>query len=87
MASSRNSRPLLCRPKFAILDECSSAVSVDVEGQLYERCRALGITLFSVSHRKSLWRHHEVLLRFDGSGGYEFRPLTPEDVGEGAWGS
>ena len=76
-----------CRPKFAILDECSSAVSVDVEGQLYEKCRALGITLFSVSHRKSLWRHHEYLLRYDGQGSYEFRPMTPEDTGEGAWGS
>ena len=81
--------PLNCyaRPKFAILDECSSAVSVDVEGQLYERCKELGITLFSVSHRRSLWHHHEFLLRFDGQGGYEFRKMTPEDFGGGAWGS
>lgn len=79
-------RLLYHRPKFAILDECSSAISVDVEGQLYERCRALGITLFSVSHRKSLWRHHEYLLRYDGQGGYEYRPLTQQDIST-AWGS
>ena len=80
-------RLLFHRPKFAILDECSSAVSVDVEGQLYEKCRTLGITLFSVSHRRSLWRHHEYLLRYDGQGGYEFRRMSPEDLGDGRWGS
>lgn len=40
------------RPQFAILDECTSAVSVDVEGHMYTRCRELNITLFTVSHRK-----------------------------------
>ncbi len=81
-------------PQFAILDECTSAVSVDVEGFIYSHCREVsgrvwgllptnfrtiiivtvnsaknffcfshlqkGITLFTVSHRKSLWKHHEV---------------------------
>eukprot|EP00160_Parvularia_atlantis_P016072 Unigene4910_Nuclearia_a/m.15028 Unigene4910_Nuclearia_a/g.15028 ORF Unigene4910_Nuclearia_a/g.15028 Unigene4910_Nuclearia_a/m.15028 type:complete len:232 (-) Unigene4910_Nuclearia_a:83-778(-) len=65
------------RPQFAILDECTSAVSVDVEGEMYTHARTLGITLFTVSHRQSLWKYHEYLLKFDGSGGYEFRPLQP----------
>ncbi|XP_053549108.1 ATP-binding cassette sub-family D member 3 [Bombina bombina] len=47
------------KPQFAILDECTSAVSVDVEGFIYSHCRKVGITLFTVSHRKSLWKHHE----------------------------
>ncbi|KAG5685047.1 hypothetical protein PVAND_014249 [Polypedilum vanderplanki] len=59
-------------PQFAILDECTSAVSVDVEGSMYEYCRQVNITLFTVSHRKSLWTHHEYVLRFDGRGAYEF---------------
>ncbi|CAG8595291.1 470_t:CDS:10 [Diversispora eburnea] len=42
------------RPQFAILDECTSAVSVDVEGIMYTHARELGITLFTVSHRHSL---------------------------------
>lgn len=62
-------------PQFAILDECTSAVSVDVEGSMYDYCKERGITLFTVSHRKSLWKHHEYYLQFDGRGGYEFGPI------------
>ncbi|XP_017482076.1 PREDICTED: ATP-binding cassette sub-family D member 3 [Rhagoletis zephyria] len=62
-------------PQFAILDECTSAVSVDVEGQMYSYCREAGITLFTVSHRKSLWTHHDYYLQFDGRGSYEFGPI------------
>lgn len=50
-------------PQFAILDECTSAVSVDVEGSMYDYCREAGITLFTVSHRRSLWKHHEVCVQ------------------------
>jgi len=51
-------------PQFAILDECTSAVSVDVEGSMYRYCREVGITLFTVSHRRSLWKHHEVITSY-----------------------
>ncbi|KAI9248117.1 ABC transporter transmembrane region 2-domain-containing protein [Helicostylum pulchrum] len=67
------------KPQFAILDECTSAVSVDIEAIMYEHARKVGITLFTVSHRTSLIRHHEYLLRFDGEGHYEFREMDPED--------
>lgn len=62
-------------PQFAILDECTSAVSVDVEGSMYDYCREVGITLFTVSHRKSLWKHHDYYLKFDGRGDYEFSSI------------
>jgi ABC-type uncharacterized transport system fused permease/ATPase subunit len=32
------------KPEFAILDECTSAVSEEVEGKIYETCAQLGIT-------------------------------------------
>jgi len=68
------------RPQFAILDECTSAVSVDVEGIMYTHCKEIGITLFTVSHRKSLWKYHENVLQFDGRGGYEFKRIDPEST-------
>ncbi|XP_062412578.1 ATP-binding cassette sub-family D member 3-like isoform X1 [Sardina pilchardus] len=68
------------KPQFAILDECTSAVSVDVEDYIYTHCKNVGITLFTVSHRKSLWKHHRYYLHIDGRGGYEFKPITEETV-------
>ncbi|XP_028425077.1 ATP-binding cassette sub-family D member 3a isoform X2 [Perca flavescens] len=68
------------KPQFAILDECTSAVSVDVEDFIYSHCRTVGISLFTVSHRKSLWKHHEFYLHMDGRGNYEFKPITEETV-------
>ena len=29
------------KPQFAILDECTSAVSVDVESNMYEYCKTV----------------------------------------------
>lgn len=58
------------KPIFAILDECTSAVSIDVEAKLYNKAKELGITLFTVSHRSSLFKFHEKMIRFDGNGGY-----------------
>nr|NP_001259733.1 ATP binding cassette subfamily D member 3, isoform C [Drosophila melanogaster]AGB95572.1 ATP binding cassette subfamily D member 3, isoform C [Drosophila melanogaster] len=66
------------KPQFAILDECTSAVSVDVEGKMYSYCREVGITLFTVSHRKSLWAHHDYYLQFDGRGSYEFATIDQD---------
>jgi len=69
------------RPHFAILDECTSAVSDDVEDIIYETCRALGITLFTVSHRKILRRHHDSELRFEGrNGDWRFKSLDKKKL-------
>lgn len=68
------------KPTYAILDECTSAVSVDVEDFMYTKCRELGITLFTVSHRKSLWKHHEYVLQMDGRGNYEFRTISDDET-------
>mmetsp|Transcript_5658 Transcript_5658/g.4870 ORF Transcript_5658/g.4870 Transcript_5658/m.4870 type:complete len:529 (-) Transcript_5658:46-1632(-) len=63
------------KPAFGILDECSSAVSVDAEDVIYTEAKRRGITLITVSHRPSLWKHHDYLLQFDGENGYTFGKL------------
>jgi len=59
------------QPKFAILDECTSAVSTDIENHLFYTAKKYGITIISISHRASLLKHHTHLLRFDEQGNYE----------------
>ncbi|GAA5875126.1 hypothetical protein JCM3774_001644 [Rhodotorula dairenensis] len=66
------------RPKYAILDECTSAVTLEVEQTFYERATELGITLLTVSHRPSLWKYHKYILHLLGGGDYAFGPLDWE---------
>lgn len=66
------------RPKYAILDECTSSLTPDVEKLMYDEAKRLGITLMTVSHRRSLWRYHGWILQFNGQGGYVFTRLDAE---------
>ncbi|KAK1927880.1 ABC transporter transmembrane region 2-domain-containing protein [Papiliotrema laurentii] len=66
------------RPKYAILDECTSAVTLEIEKVMYDHATALGITLMTVSHRPSLWKYHSMVLQYDGMGGYVFTELDAE---------
>ncbi|TGO51918.1 hypothetical protein BOTNAR_0340g00020 [Botryotinia narcissicola] len=66
------------RPKYAILDECTSSVTLEMEKIMYEHAKALDITLMTVSHRRSLWKYHSKILQFDGQGKYIFTKLDAE---------
>lgn len=66
-------------PKYAILDECTSSVSLEIERIMYTHAKQLGISLLTVSHRPSLWKYHDLILQFDGHGGYIFDDLDAEE--------
>ncbi|KAK2756146.1 hypothetical protein FQN54_005554 [Arachnomyces sp. PD_36] len=68
-------------PRYAFIDEGTSAVSSDVEGLLYERAKAKGITLITISTRASLKKFHTFNLQLGlGSDGadWEFERIGTE---------
>jgi len=69
------------RPLYAILDECTSAVSIDVEGHLYNYMKQVGITLMTVSHRQTLWPYHDYMLKFLGDKEFEFGEMEKREDG------
>ena len=58
------------KPKYAVLDEATSLVPVEMEALMMQHAGELGITLLTVSHRPSLWKYHSIILQYDGQGGY-----------------
>ncbi|KAJ3312114.1 hypothetical protein HDV04_003368 [Boothiomyces sp. JEL0838] len=66
------------KPKFAVLDEATSAVSTDVEALMYNSAKEQGITLITISHRPSLFKYHPYLLKIgEGPKGknWEFKQI------------
>jgi ATP-binding cassette subfamily D (ALD) long-chain fatty acid import protein len=45
-------------PRYAFMDEGTSAVSSDVEGLLYDKAKERGITIITISTRASLKKYH-----------------------------
>ncbi|RHW73153.1 glycosomal transporter (GAT1) [Trypanosoma brucei equiperdum] len=69
------------RPHFAVLDECSSNMDIEIEERLYSMCKQLGISLISITHRRTVWRHHNWVLWFNDLGSFMFSPLSFNEHG------
>lgn len=65
-------------PRYAILDECTSSVTLEAERAMYDEAKRRDVTLMTVSHRRSLWKYHDNILQFDGQGGFVFTRLDAE---------
>jgi putative ATP-binding cassette transporter len=60
-------RILLTQPKYAILDEASSALDLKNEERLYAKLQETCATYISVGHRPSLLRYHQQVLELTGN--------------------
>mmetsp|Transcript_26487 Transcript_26487/g.63913 ORF Transcript_26487/g.63913 Transcript_26487/m.63913 type:complete len:500 (+) Transcript_26487:713-2212(+) len=63
-------RVIYHRPQLAILDECTSALSPEIEETAYRLLNEAGITVVSVAHRPSVAHYHAKKLLLDGQGGW-----------------
>lgn len=68
------------RPRWVVADEATSAVSSDVEGVLYERCKAWGASLVIVSTRVGLGRYCGWSLTLRGVGVGGVRGYEEDDI-------
>lgn len=63
-------------PPSRILDECTSAVSREMEQRLYNICDKHNITYVTISHRPALLAYHDTLLAIgDGKRGFMLSPI------------
>lgn len=58
-------------PRFAILDECTSAVDEAMEDAFYAQCVALNISFISVAHSVRVRRYHRRVLLVKADHSYE----------------
>ncbi|KAL5008674.1 hypothetical protein ScPMuIL_014255 [Solemya velum] len=67
------------RPRFAVLDESTSQISVDAEQLMYETCKELGITVMSIGHRDSVQKFHDQKLYIKNDGTWTLQNLEEDN--------
>jgi len=59
--------------------QCTDAVSVDVEKELYKLAEAHGITVLTISQRSALTGEHKQELRLLGNGAWDLHNTVDEE--------
>lgn len=74
------------KPRYAILDEVSSAINVEAEQEIFGHLTEYGkeMSLITISHRHTLFKFHNKLLTFNGEGQYQFNEQLAETQLQGA---
>lgn len=75
-------RLLYHEPRYAFIDEGTSAVSSDVEGLLYQTAKEKGITLITISTRASLKKYHSFNLKLglgEEGADWEFQKIGTDE--------
>lgn len=75
-------RLLYHEPRYAFIDEGTSAVSSDVEGLLYQTAKDKGITLVTISTRASLKKYHSFNLKLglgEEGADWEFQKIGTDE--------
>jgi len=57
------------KPAFAIMDEATSALPIDLEAKLLQKCVDLNVTMISVAHRPSVAKYHSQIMQIGDVGG------------------
>jgi putative ATP-binding cassette transporter len=68
-------RVLLALPRYAFMDEATSAVDFATEAKLYQSLAAAGITCVSVGHRDSIRAYHQRELHLLDEGAWQCRDI------------
>ncbi|GIQ91155.1 hypothetical protein KIPB_014278, partial [Kipferlia bialata] len=61
-------RLLFHSPAFAVMDESTAALPIDIEESILSECVSRGITLLSVAHRPTVFKHHRYNLHVTKEG-------------------
>lgn len=68
-------------PRFAILDECTSAVTREMEQRLYSYCVSQRISYITIAHRPALQAYHKRMLAIgDGECGFTLSDIDRDPI-------
>lgn len=69
-------RVIFSKPKYAFLDESTSALDPENERMLYTVLKSVGATVISVGHRPALVEHHTHVLELLGNGSWKIHSAS-----------